>query len=171
MQEKKKKQTRTVQKLNNKRVSRRNRTPALPYSFLLAEVARFALRNWNANRITSRQFHQKFSQNDLEIKTLHTNRPRFSPLSLSRARALPRSRSTPYRSLTLKHSALSSGPGVNPVDARLWLAVLAWIQETLLPWRTVLPWIQWIKFYPPVILKSWGLMERGGHRRRTLEAK
>jgi hypothetical protein len=137
MQEKKKKQqqTRTVQKLNNKRVSRRNRTPALPYSFLLAEVARFALRNWNANRITSRQFHQKFSQNDLEIKTLHTNKPRFSPLPLSRARApslalnplslsraqplIALSRSTPYRSLALKHSALSSGPGVNPVDARL----------------------------------------------------
>lgn len=103
---KKKKQTRTVQKLNNKRVSRRNRTPALPHSFLLAEVARFALRNWNANRITSRQFHQKFSQNDLEIKTLHTNRPHFSPLPLSRARA---------PSLELNPLSLSRAQTLGPV--------------------------------------------------------
>jgi hypothetical protein len=128
---KKKKQTRTVQKLNNKRVSRRNRTPALPYSFLLAEVARFALRNWNANRITSRQFHQKFSQNDPEIKTLHTNRPRFSPLPLSRARSLaPSLALNPFslsRAQTLgsafrswressECTTLTCGSGVNPGD-------------------------------------------------------
>jgi hypothetical protein len=116
---KKKKQTRTVQKLNNKRVSRRNRTPALPYSSLLAEVARLALRN--ANRITSRQFQQKFSQNDLEIKTLHKTDP-ASLLSLSsaRARSLARAQTLGLIFRSWRESSecttLTCGSAVNPGD-------------------------------------------------------
>jgi hypothetical protein len=137
---KKKKQTRTVQKLNNKRVSRRNRTPALPYSFLLAEVARFALRNWNENRTTSRQFHQKIlTKRSRNQNPAHKQTPP-SILSLSRARArslalntflLSRSRSTPSCSLARAQTlgpvsrswresgrctTLTCGSGMNPGD-------------------------------------------------------